>query len=354
MTKEDEVLRFLLPDLLGKPKAMIDEDGNLNEPRRGQSLWRKQVSPIGSRKEEIVHRSNYECYPNPDGTRGWVWNPITGSLGDCPNPNARRLANTRLKERYLANTNIAPFTQSNRASKHRLVNPFYDPFYLRFWEDRLYFDMGTGKPKGIFVCDMSDLFGIGIPEEWTRKVLAQVRNRPKHRFYLLTKQPHNLIKWSPFPDHCYVGVSATNAEMFMRACSDLEEVRAKVKYLSIEPFLDWSFNWSPSYLVNSLQRAKIKWVIIGAMTCSGADLAKLSYQYPELTPIPYGNKWTAQPKIEWVSEIVEACDKAGVKVFLKENLMLRNSEGWTPALYVDAREPDGSREYLRQEMPILK
>ncbi len=28
MKKEDEVLRFLLPDLLGKPKAMVDKEGN--------------------------------------------------------------------------------------------------------------------------------------------------------------------------------------------------------------------------------------------------------------------------------------------------------------------------------------
>jgi len=28
MSKEDKVLRFLLPDLLGKPWAMIDAEGN--------------------------------------------------------------------------------------------------------------------------------------------------------------------------------------------------------------------------------------------------------------------------------------------------------------------------------------
>jgi len=28
MGKEDKVLRFMLPDLLGKPKMMVDKDGN--------------------------------------------------------------------------------------------------------------------------------------------------------------------------------------------------------------------------------------------------------------------------------------------------------------------------------------
>ena len=45
--------------------------------------------------------------------------------------------------------------------------------------------------------------------------------------------------------------------------------------------------------------AGIDWVIIGAQT-------------------PFSKK--TAPKIEWVKEIVEAADKAGVPVFLKENL----------------------------------
>ena len=48
---------------------------------------------------------------------------------------------------------------------------------------------------------------------------------------------------------------------------------------------------------NKLDDAGIKWVIIGAQTK------------------PY-----KPPKIEWVQEITEACDKAGIKVFLKNNL----------------------------------
>ena len=38
------------------------------------------------------------------------------------------------------------------------------------------------------------------------------------------------------------------------------------------------------------------------------------------------------PKIEWVEEIVQACDKAGVKVFLKNNL----EPLWT---FENSREP---------------
>lgn len=67
-------------------------------------------------------------------------------------------------------------------------------------------------------------------------------------------------------------------------------------------------------------------------------------------------KWALQPRIEWVHEIVEAADRAGIKVFLKDNLK--------PLLWHETERvliPDWARmpgEYdglggflLRQELP---
>ena len=157
-----------------------------------------------------MNRTKIEWVKNPDGTQGYTWNPITGCNnqidGMCQGGNfpcyAYRLANGRLKQRYLANKNTA--TDNYDEDSY--------PFYPRFWEER-YLDMTTQRirkhcvsPRGIFVCDMSDLFGIGIPESWTRQVLEVCRNKSRHRFYLLTKQPQNLAKFSPFPDNCWVGV----------------------------------------------------------------------------------------------------------------------------------------------------
>ncbi len=263
-------------------------------------------------KEGGMNKTSIEWCRNPDGTQGYTWNPITGCLnhinGMCKGGNfpcyAYRLATTRLKERYL--TNVYGLENNPKWSNATFRKHADDPFYPRFWGERLNSigkpdDYGYSQvrhPKGIFVCDMSDLFGIGIPEEWTENVLGEILRWPQHRFYLLTKQPQNLAKFSPFPDNCWIGVTATNTEMLLQACSALEHpVKAKIKYLSIEPFLDWSFNWTESYLINALKRADINWLIIGAQT-----------------------RPTVYPKIEWVEEIVEAADKAGVPVFLKENL----------------------------------
>ena len=68
-------------------------------------------------------------------------------------------------------------------------------------------------------------------------------------------------------------------------------------------------------MTNKLEEAGISWVILGSQT-----------------------KPTVMPKIEWVEEITEACDKAGVAVFHKDNLK--------PIF----PEPTNT---LRQEMPTI-
>lgn len=264
-----------------------------------------------------LNRTPIEWALNPDGTLGYTWNPITGCLNGCEYCYARKLANGRLKNRYLAKKTW-PLTAG--LTDH----PSADPFYPRFWSDRCNrADMGPrGKPKGIFVCDMSDLFGIGIPEDWTHRVLDRCKDMEHHRFYLLTKQPQNLIKWSPFPENAWVGVTATDQEKLYWAVEELVQIEAKVKYLSLEPLLEWV---SPTgWLIQGLSRF-LKWgginqVIIGACTGQPKELMELQMKHPALEPMRYGNKLTLQPRIEWVQEIEEAARKAGIAIFEKDNL----------------------------------
>ncbi len=248
-----------------------------------------------------MNKTQIEWVKNPDGSQGYSWNPITGCLNGCEYCYARKLANTRLKERYLANKNVADgakggFSKLTVAGKVTTLSEgdYADPFYPRLWEDRLFEPFAgkraMGKGKGIFVCDMSDLFGIGIPEDWTRKVLHIIKMCPQHRFYLLTKQPQNLIKFSPFPDNCYVGITCDTKKRMVEGYQYLCNIEAKVKYISFEPLLE-------RMDVKSL--SSINWAIIGQQT-------------------PF-NKATT-PKIEWVEEIVEACNHASIPVFIKNNL----------------------------------
>ena len=312
-----------------------------------------------------MNKTSIEWVRNPDGSQGYTWNPITGCLnhdnGLCKGGGfpcyAYKLANGRVKPLYLANHNIPPAVPSepfmvNEGMIH--TSPIYssvaqvDPFYPRFWEERLY-HAWDGKPKGIFVCDMGDLFGIGIPEEWTNKVLNLCRLHEQNRYYLLTKQPQNLIKFSPFPDNCWVGVTATKFEAVIEATKWLHGVEASVKYLSLEPLLDWQTYNEKDLPWRLWKHAGINQLIIGACTGTLTDIVRLCDKYPDLAGVRYGNKWTAQPSIEWVKEIVEAADKTGIPVFLKDNLEpLLDS-----ALTIREREElrIGLPGNIRQELP---
>ncbi|MDD5703636.1 MAG: DUF5131 family protein, partial [Dehalococcoidales bacterium] len=106
-----------------------------------------------------------------------------------------------------------------------------------------------------------------------------------------TKQPQNLIKWSPFPDNCQVGVSVTNSNQYRECNNYLPAIKAKIKFVSFEPLLEHMPNEG---LINH-----VGWLIIGQQT-------------------PVSAKTT--PKIEWIRDIVEAADEAGIPVFLKDNL----------------------------------
>jgi protein gp37 len=138
---------------------------------------------------------------------------------------------------------------------------------------------------------MSDLFGKGIPERWTSDVLDSIRRRPDWRFYLLTKQGMNLVKFSPFPDNCYVGISAWDGLSFVESCEELSNIQAKVKFISLEPFFDWDMASEDTEYWTDY----INWLIIGSQT-----------------------KPTKHPDRLWVDTILDACEATATNVFVKE------------------------------------
>ena len=159
------------------------------------------------------------------------------------------------------------------------------------------------KPCKIFVGSTMELF---LFDDWMEFILNRCEDFPHHIFQFLTKQPQNLIKFSPFPDNCWVGVSATNQEQYKSALVGLAKIEAKVKYISFEPLLEYIAT-NPPYDLEG-----INWVIIGG--CSGRQ----KFYPPEY----------------WIQVIKSACDKAGIPIFEKNNLY-----------------PAGFRHLLRQEMP---
>lgn len=287
-----------------------------------------------------------EWVKNPDGSQGYTWNPITGCLKvpACLYCYARKLANGRLKSRYLANDNLIPPYEDSDGFTHTPTDlaRMDMPFYPRFWEERilpLHTPRKTNSPKkGIFVCDMGELFGNWIPRSWQEQVFNAIKANPDYRFYLLTKQPQNLIKWSPFPENCWVGVTATNKPSFNSAMKGLINIKAKVKFISFEPLLERIYvdpiSFKGFYEYANMPNTLINWLIIGAQTK------------------PY-----KPPEISWIREIVEAADKAGIPVFLKDNLnpMFAKNDCAGFNQYKDQLftiiDNFPTRYHLRQEMP---
>jgi len=152
------------------------------------------------------------------------------------------------------------------------------------------------KPSRIFVGSTIELFGEWVKPEWMNCILEHCKHNPQHTFIFLTKKPENLYKWSPFPPNVWVGASATSYKMFAYALEHLSGIEANVRFISIEPMLD---RMNIPLLEDVLNNCGINWVIIGQQT-------------------PVSKK--TMSRIEWVKEIVNACDTAGIPVFLKNNL----------------------------------
>jgi len=119
-------------------------------------------------------------------------------------------------------------------------------------------------------------------------VLDIVRRCPQHTFQFLTKAPHNLVKYNPWPDNCWVGATATDQAMMDNAVFCLSLVRAPVRFVSAEPLLGpIRADLSP-----------LDWVIIGAKT----------------------GKRPQQPRPQWVADLVSDARSGGAAVWYKDNL----------------------------------
>ncbi len=214
-------------------------------------------------------------------TIGWAHksiNVVSGCTRGCSYCYARRMSH-RLRGRY--------------------GYPQDDPFKPTFHEDKLgELLLYGGRNKRIFICSMGELFSPDVPDEWVRMILRAVRINGEegngNRYIFLTKNPHLLAKWNPWPENAWVGATATDFGSFVQANTELEYVQAPVRFLSVEPLLgrinceDFK-HWSKDFP---------DWLIIGGLS---------------------GPKRFFPPE-GWIRELEGAADKAGVPIFEKANL----------------------------------
>lgn len=177
-------------------------------------------------------------------------------------------------------------------------------FAHHYWRPELLNEpLKLKTPSKIFLDSMSDLMGHWVPKEEILKVFDICRQAPQHIFQLLTKNAPRLREFE-FPDNVWVGVSAPPTQfmgkklsfaqqkaMVKRQLDTLQKVKAKVRWMSIEPL---SFDIAPL-----LHDSPLEWAVIGAAT--------------------NGSK-TYQPEPKWVVNVLEVLDRQETPVFFKGNL----------------------------------
>jgi protein gp37 len=242
----------------------------------------------------------------------FTWNPVTG----CWGPGGTAEQPNRCTYCYAAKIahRMAHIEGSEYGCGVERPNPMgaFDP---RFHPGRLDQPNEVKKPSRIFVCSMGDLFGEWVPEFWIGSVLNFVKGTPQHIFQFLTKNPRRLEEFSPWPENCWVGATATDEESFAEATLALAKVDAKVRFISAEPLLGEIRHFT-------IQATLIDWLIIGALTRPGA---KPPFQHMVQAAgrerIHDLTRPGAKPPFQhWVRGLADWARYMGIPRFLKNNL----------------------------------
>jgi protein gp37 len=200
-----------------------------------------------------------------------TWNPITGCTKISPG--CKYCYAERLAKRLKA------MGQPNYANG----------FSLTLHEHALKMPLSWKRPQRIFVNSMSDMFHADVPAEFIDRVFEVMAVADWHCFQILTKRSERVrllshgLNWT---SNVWMGVSVESNKYVYRI-DDLRHTGAQVKFLSLEPLL------GP---LPSLDLQEIDWVIVGGE--SGPQARQINPQ--------------------WVREIRDQCQAAGVPFFFKQ------------------------------------
>lgn len=202
-----------------------------------------------------------------------TWNPVTG----CSKISAGcKFCYAETMARRLKAMGVEKYKKGFKVATHDSV--LTEPYRWR-------------GSKIVFVNSMSDLFHPSVPVEFIQKVFAVMNDNPQHVFQVLTKRADLLLEYDRakllnWTHNIWMGVSVEDDRVKHRI-DLLRKTKAKTKFLSLEPLI------GP---LPKLNLKKIDWVIVGGE--SGRR------------PRPMA--------AEWVLDIQEQCNKAGVSFFFKQ------------------------------------
>jgi protein gp37 len=205
-----------------------------------------------------------------------TWNPVRGCTKISPG--CKYCYAERFAERFRGVTG----------------HPFEAGFDLKLVPEKLEAPLKWRAPKRIFVNSMSDLFHESVPIEYIARIGEVMAAAHWHSFQILTKRHQRMnallngdLRGLGSLPNVWWGVSVEDREYGLPRIDVLRRTHAAVRFLSIEPLLE---------SLGELNLSGIDWVIAGGE--SG----------PRRRPMAP----------DWVREIRDQCDAAGVPFFFKQ------------------------------------
>lgn len=173
-------------------------------------------------------------------------------------------------------------------------HPYEQGFDLRLVPEKLEEPLKWKAPRLIFVNSMSDLFQVGVPDEYITKVAAVMDTAKWHTFQVLTKRAERMrcllntkLQFAAHSSHIWWGVSVEDRKHGVPRIGELRNANVTMRFLSVEPLLED---------VGLLNLSGIHWVIVGGESGPGARPMRK----------------------EWVLSIKAQCRKERVPFFFKQ------------------------------------
>lgn len=155
------------------------------------------------------------------------------------------------------------------------------------------------RPLKVFTSSLTDIFHPDI-DHYRHEIWEIIRSCPDLIFQILTKRPERFVECLPDDwgnegySNVWLGVSVgENAKLFTRY-TILAATPARVRFLSIEPMIDW-------VNVFAYSMYNIDWIIVGGE--SGNETGKWLYRPAEL---------------RWFEDMVKAGQIYDIPVFIKQ------------------------------------
>lgn len=208
----------------------------------------------------------------------------------------------------------------------------YDPLQVVRTKTVFNLPLKLKEPSKIFTCSLTDFFHEAI-DSYRNEAWDIIRQCPQHTFQILTKRPERIKDclpedWGEGWDNVWLGTSVGHQKAYMRIV-DLLKVKAKVKFLSIEPM------WGAVDLTNITHKiceddypiqpihGNTQWF---DFLKGEAGSGKVGYDCPKLDWVIVGGesgnengKYRYRPcELSWIEKIVTDCTAAGVAVFVKQ------------------------------------